>query len=170
MTSSSSSIGSSTIARASWRSDATTTSLAACCAAAGLLAVAALVFLGSGGEALTSAVHGARTYTAALDSDLQRVDDQIDGLQDAVAAEVADAVDSARAATQAAQSALEAATAAESDEARAAVELSDAQVALEAAAAQVRHVQGRVADDGAASSLTELLTHLDALRLGPDDA
>jgi len=154
---------------ASWREDAATTSLAARYAAAGLLAVAALLFLGGGHEALASALSSARTQTAALDVDLARVDGAIDNLRGTLANEVADAVESARAATLSAEEAL--AGAAEdvtdaTDEARAAVALSDAQVAHEAAAAQVRHVRGKVGGGTVGDSLTELLAHLDALRLG----
>ncbi|WP_148284349.1 hypothetical protein [Luteimicrobium xylanilyticum] len=153
----------------SWREDTATTSLAARYAAAGLLAVAALLFLGGGHEALTTALHDARTQTAALDVDLARVDGELDALSGTLATEVTDAVESARAATAAAEEAL-AGAAQEvvdaTDEARAAVALSDAQIALEAAAAQVRHVRGKLSDGTVGESLTELLTHLDALRLG----
>jgi hypothetical protein len=158
-----------TSGQASWRDDAATTSLAARYAAAGLLAVAALLFLGGGQEALATALNDARTHTAALDLDLARVDGQIDRLSGTLANEVTDAVESARAATQSAEEAL--ADAAQdvvdpTDEARAALALSDAQVALEAAAAQVRHVQGKVGSGAVGESLNELLAHLDALRLG----
>ncbi|MGC5165223.1 hypothetical protein [Luteimicrobium sp. DT211] len=153
----------------SWRGDPATTSLAARYAAAGLLTVAAILFLGGSHDALASALHDARTQTAALDLDLARVDGEIDALSATLANEVTDAVESARAATLSAEEAL--AGAAEdvtdaTDEARTALALSDAQVALEAAAAQVRHVRGQVGSGAVGESLTELLAHLDALRLG----
>jgi hypothetical protein len=156
----------------SWRDEATTTSIAARYAAVGLLAVSALLVPRGTHPSLASTVHVARTYTTALDGDLARVDGeigQIGGLGMSLASEVADAVESARAATRSAQAALEAVTSEPDNEVRAALDLSDAQVAVDAAAAQVRHVRARVVAGPVADSLGALLAHLDALRQAPTD-
>lgn len=153
------------------------TSAVARAATAGLLTIAALLFIGGGHDALASAVSDARGVTAALDADLAVLGGGFAALPSVLESEVADAVDSARAATDAAQSALAgAARGADApadavEEGRAVLALSDAQVALEAAAAQVRHVRSQVGDTPTVSeALTSLQTHLDALRLQQPDA
>lgn len=148
------------------------TSAVARAATAGLLAIAALLFPGSHG-ALTSAVSDARNVTAALVADLDVLGDRLGALPSRLESEVADAIDSARAATDAARSALAGVPDSEDpdpvdavQEGRAVLALSDAQVAVEAAAAQVRHVREIVGDTPTISdALGSLQDHLDALRL-----
>ncbi|PJI90985.1 hypothetical protein [Luteimicrobium subarcticum] len=150
-----------------WRDDKAPTSHAARYTAAGLLALAAMLFLG-GGTALHAVVSEATDHTTALGVDLDRVDDSLSALGDGVDEQVADAVDSARAATAAAEAALADVDDTLVDQARTALALSDAQVALDAASAQVRHVRERV-DGTVGDALASLQQHLDALRQSPGE-
>src|SRR5690606_41970742 len=80
---------------------------------------------------------------------------------------VLEAVESVEAATDEARSALDRATDGDgAADGRAAVALADAQVALDAAAAQLRHVTALAHDagEGVAVTLERLQAHIDALR------
>ena len=106
----------------------------------------------------------ARKQTMAISNDLERLLAHLDSLPASLRAEVTAVVDSAQAATDEARAALAAAGASPDD--RAVVELTDAQVALDAAFAQVHHVAQVAATrgDDVAAQLRKLQAHLDRLR------
>ena len=109
----------------------------------------------------------AQVQTETIGNDLDRVHAQLPALHPVLRNDVLDAVESVEAATDEARSALERAT--DDDEAadgRAAVALADAQVALDAASAQLRYVTDLAHDagEGVAVALERLQAHIDTLR------
>ncbi|GII98962.1 hypothetical protein CLV28_2745 [Sediminihabitans luteus] len=158
-----------------------TTNPAARFAAAGILALATMLpFVGAPTAAASSVqqvIAAARTHTDAITLSLAQVDDDVRRLLGTLQAEVGDAVASARAATEQAVSALAAAddaarspesgtTSITDPELRASVELADAQVALDAASAQLRYVTSALDESGVGvpSSLVALGERIDTLR------
>lgn len=146
------------------------TSMAARAAVVGLLTLSTLLVpRGSVTSALDGLLAGTRVFASAVEDDLDRVQGELAARSPAsadedVEAEVADAVASARAAATAASAALD--EIADDAAPFAAVALADAQVALEAAAAQVDHVRRIVDDPAVAATLAGVRAHLDTLRLG----
>ncbi|SDR98672.1 hypothetical protein SAMN04489860_0541 [Paraoerskovia marina] len=149
-------------------------------ATAGLFALAAMLpFSASPAAATPAAVHqviaAARLQTDAITAELGRAQHDAAALTTVLRAEVTEAVESASAAAEQARAALAAASSATSsdvgagaisDEDRASVELADAQVALEAASAHLRHVTSLITDSGSSvpASLQDLAAHVDELR------
>lgn len=151
-------------------------------ATAGLLALAAMLPVTAGpAAAQTGAVHqviaAARLQTDAITAELRRAQGAAAGLPATLRTEVTDAVESASAAAEQARSALASASSAStttadqgsgpiSDDDRASVELADAQVALEAASAQLRFVTTLITENGddVPASLQDLAAHVDELR------
>lgn len=135
-------------------------------AAAGLLALAMMLpapaYASTDVEALLDA---ARTRTETIDAELHRLTPQVTEVSATVRAEVASAVASAQAATDEARTALALAQD-PSDDGRAAVALADAQVALDAASAELRWVVDDVlaADDPVRASLVDVQVRIDDLR------
>lgn len=84
-----------------------------------------------------------------IGEDLEKAATQLASLPAGLRAEVEDAVGNAQAATDEANAALAQAAADEYGDGRAAVALTDAQVALDAASAQVRHVADKTVAQGA---------------------
>lgn len=150
-------------------------------AAAGLLALAAMLPSTAGTTMSTApgAVHqviaAARLQTDAITADLPRAQDAAATFTTALRAEVTDAVESASAAAEQARTAIASASSVTgttagagpvSDEDRATVELADAQIALEAASAQLRYVSNLITEGGTEvpASLQDLAAHIDGLR------
>ena len=138
-------------------------------AAASLLALSMMLPMCSTASAaeVQQLIADAQVQTETIGNDLDRVHAQLPALHPVLRNDVLDAVESVEAATDEARSALDRAT--DGDEAadgRAAVALADAQVALDAAAAQLRHVTALAHDAGAgvAVTLERLQAHIDALR------
>lgn len=106
----------------------------------------------------------ARSQTETIGNDLGEVTTQLPELPDGLRNEVTDAVDSARAATDEARAALAEASA--TPDGNAALALADAQVALDAASAQVRYVAdlAEAAGSDVTDSLRQLQEHLNELR------
>ncbi|QJW35362.1 hypothetical protein [Cellulosimicrobium protaetiae] len=138
-------------------------------AAASLLALAMMLPLGTTATAaeVQQLIADAQVQTETIGDDLDRVHDQLPALPPVLRNDVLDAVESVQAATDEARSALDRAT--DGDEAadgRAAVALADAQVALDAASAHLRHVTDLAHDagEGVAVALERLQAHIDVLR------
>ncbi|WP_148061608.1 hypothetical protein [Cellulomonas sp. PhB143] len=143
-------------------------------AAAGLFAIASMIPFAGTSAATTGSVHqviaAARSQTDAISANLAAARTDARSLGGTLRAMVSSAVESAAAASEQAGTALTSASdAARSTEdllGRATVEIADAQVALEAAWAELHHATDQVAGSGTPvpGSLTELSDHLDALR------
>lgn len=133
-------------------------------AAAGLLALAMVLGgCGATGE-VQELVADARTQAEAVEGEIKSLGDQVPTLPEDVRAEVENAVASAGAATVEARDAIDKA-AVDDDAAKTA--LADAEVALDAASAELRHVADRAAEAGSSTvsaSLQELREQIDALR------
>ena len=134
-------------------------------AAVSLLAVAMMLGACSAPPAeVEQYIADAQNQARAIEGDLQRLENQVASVPDGLQAAVTSAVASAQAATDEARGALARA----SDSRDGAVEsLNDAQVALEAASAEVRFVTAQAREDGideVADLLSRLQEQIDALR------
>lgn len=115
----------------------------------------------------------AQVQTETIGDDVERVESHLSVLHAVLRNDVSDAVESVVAATDEARAALErAADPEEAADGRATVALADAQVALDAAAAQLRHVTDLAHDagEGVAVALERLQVHVDELRGETDRA
>jgi DnaJ-domain-containing protein 1 len=133
-------------------------------AAASLLALAMMLGACSAPADVEQFIADAQNQAAAIDDDLQRIEEQVTGIPADLRDDVTNAMASAQAATDEARDAL--AQAQESEDG-AVVALEDAQVALEAASAEVRHVTDEARKNGAdtvADLLSTLQEQIDALR------
>lgn len=133
-------------------------------AAASLLALAMMLGACSAPADVEQFIADAQNQAEAIEDDLHELERQVSGVPDVLRHEVTDAVASAQAATDEARGALARASASADG---AVVALEDAQVALEAASAEVRHVTGEAADAGAtevARLLESLQDQIDTLR------
>ncbi|MCK9794341.1 hypothetical protein M1843_11350 [Isoptericola sp. 4D.3] len=133
-------------------------------AAASLLALAMMLGACSAPADVEQFIADAQNQAAAIDDDLQRIEEQVTGIPVDLRDDVTNAMASAQAATDEARDAL--AQAQESEDG-AVVALEDAQVALEAASAEVRHVTDEARKNGAdtvADLLSTLQEQIDALR------
>jgi hypothetical protein len=145
-------------------------------AAAGLLALAGMLPLGATASAAETAqlVAAVQPHVVAAQARAQVIEQDLDDAERLLCAlpkdlrdAVRDAVSSVRAATAEARTALSRATdEVEAADGRAAAALFDAQVALDAAAAQLRFVSDQVAgvDADVVSALARLQEHVDGLR------
>ncbi|MCB7135964.1 hypothetical protein [Cellulosimicrobium marinum] len=138
-------------------------------AAASLLALGMMLPLGPSATAadVEDLIADAQVQTETIGDDLERVTSQLPVLSPALRNDVLDATESVQAATDEARAAL--ARARDADAAadgRAGIALADAQVALDAAAAQLRYVTGLAHDagEGVAVALERLRAHIDELR------
>jgi ABC-type transporter Mla subunit MlaD len=140
-------------------------------AAASLLALAMMLPFAARSTAseveVEQLIAEAQVQTRTIDDDLERVTLHLAALHPALRGSVLDAVDSVEAATEEARAAL--ARAADADAAAdgtAATALGDAQVALDAASAQLRYVTDLAhdRDSDVAGALERLQTHIDELR------
>ncbi|MEN5074834.1 hypothetical protein ABE437_13525 [Isoptericola cucumis] len=133
-------------------------------AAASLLALAMMLGACSAPADVERFIADAQGQAEAIEGDLHELEKQVSDLPATLATDVTNAVASATAATEEARAAL--VRASESADG-AVIALEDAQVALEAASAEVRHVTGEAADAGAAEvsgMLGSLQEQIDALR------
>ena len=99
-----------------------------------------------------------------IGEDLEKAATQLASLPAGLRAEVEDAVGNAQAATDEANAALAQAAADEYGDGRAAVALTDAQVALDAASAQVRHVADKTQGADVGPTLRHVQDTIDRLR------
>ena len=138
-------------------------------AAASLLALSMMLPMYSTASAaeVQQLIADAQVQTETIGNDLDRVHAQLPALHPVRARGAPAAAEAGAAGTGAARAALERAT--DDDEAadgRAAVALADAQVALDAASAQLRYVTDLAHDagEGVAVALERLQAHIDTLR------
>ncbi|GAB3089352.1 hypothetical protein [Isoptericola nanjingensis] len=133
-------------------------------AAASLLALAMMLGACSAPADVEQFIADAQSQAEAIDSDLQRIEEQVTGIPDELRTDVTNAMASAQAATDEAREAL---ARAEKSQDGAVVALEDAQVALEAASAEVKHVTDEARENGSdkvADLLSTLQEQIDALR------
>lgn len=102
----------------------------------------------------------------SIGEDLEKASTQLSSLPSGLRAEVEDAVGNAQAATDEANAALAQAAFDEYGDGRAVVALTDAQVALDAASAQLRYVADKTVAQGAdvGSTLRDVQNTIDRLR------
>lgn len=134
-------------------------------ATAGLLTLSMMIPLGAGTSVeVRQLIRAARSETENIGTDLGEVDVRLVSLPDDLRTEVSNALDSARAATAEARAAL--VQASEGDTGMSVFALADAQVALDAAFAQVRYVTDLAEASGSdvTDPLHRLQDHLSALR------
>ncbi|MHA7134381.1 hypothetical protein [Oerskovia turbata] len=145
-----------------------TSGQAARLAAASFLALAMMLPLSTTASAaeVTRLIEDTRCQVDAVGEDLEKASTQLSSLPEALRAEVRDAVGNAQAATDEANAALAQAAVDEYGDGRAVVALTDAQVALDAASAQLRHVADLTLAQGAdvGSTLRDAQNTLDRLR------
>ncbi|WP_265522282.1 hypothetical protein [Oerskovia flava] len=137
-------------------------------AAAGLLALGMMLPLSATATAtpeVRQLLADAQVQTETINTDLDRVEHQLPEIPALLRHDITDAVESVHAATDEARAALDEAADPLSD-GRAAVALADAQVALDAASAQLRYVTDLAAGHGedVTASLLRLQAHIDELR------
>lgn len=133
-------------------------------AAASLLALAMMLGACSAPADVEQFIADAQSQAEAIEDDLHELEKQVTDLPATLGTDVTNAVASATAATEEARGALHRASES-ADSAMFALE--DAQVALEAASAEVKHVTGEAADAGATEvsrMLGSLQEQIDTLR------
>ncbi|MEK8226609.1 hypothetical protein NKG05_11730 [Oerskovia sp. M15] len=137
-------------------------------AAASFLALAMMLPLSATASAaeVTQLIEDAQCQVDSIGEDLEKAATQLSSLPTGLRAEVEDAVGNAQAATDEANAALAQATADDYGDGRAVLALTDAQVALDAASAQLSYVADKTVAQGAdvGSTLRDVQTTIDHLR------
>jgi len=137
-------------------------------AAASFLALAMMLPLSATASAaeVTQFLEDTQCQVDSIGEDLEKAATQLSSLPTGLRSEVEDAVGNAQAATDEANAALAQAASDEYGDGRAALALTDAQVALDAASAQLRYVADKTVAQGAdvGSTLRDVQNTIDHLR------
>ncbi|GAA3228676.1 hypothetical protein ACFP63_01580 [Oerskovia jenensis] len=137
-------------------------------AAASFLALAMMLPLSATASAaeVTQFLEDTQCQVDSIGEDLEKAATQLSSLPAGLRSEVEDAVGNAQAATDEANAALAQAASDEYGDGRAALALTDAQVALDAASAQLRYVADKTVAQGAdvGSTLRDVQNTIDHLR------